>query len=73
MTLSKASGNSTSGRFVQQSREAVEDKENIIVQPFINLLNEEQYGGAQLIMTGASFAGLVGAHFQRLTQVHVAK
>ena len=54
------------------SGEEVEDKENFIVQPFIDLLNQEQYGGAQLIITGASFTGLVGAHFQRLTQVHVA-
>jgi uncharacterized coiled-coil DUF342 family protein len=54
------------------SGEAIEDKENFIVQPFIDLLKQEQYSGAQLIMTGASFTGLVGAHFHRLTHVHAA-
>ncbi|TAZ70704.1 hypothetical protein ELH72_30155 (plasmid) [Rhizobium ruizarguesonis] len=54
------------------SGEAVEDKENFIVQPFIDLLNQDEYSGAQLILTGASFAGLEHAHSQRLTHVHVA-
>lgn len=54
------------------SGEAVEDKENFIVQPFIDLLGRDDYQGTQLIMTGASFVGLEGAHFQRLTHVHVA-
>ncbi|NTG45804.1 hypothetical protein G6M04_00350 [Agrobacterium rhizogenes] len=54
------------------SGEAVEDKENFIVQPFIDLLQNEAFAGAQLIMTGASFTGLHGAHFQHLNQVHVA-
>ncbi|MGE0121089.1 MAG: hypothetical protein AB7S71_22685 [Dongiaceae bacterium] len=52
--------------------EAVEDKENFIVQPFIDLLSRDEYQGAQLIMTGASFIGLQGAHLRRLTHVHVA-
>ncbi len=54
------------------SGEAVEDKENFIVQPFIDLLRTEAFEGAQLVMTGASFTGLQGAHFQRLTTVYVA-
>lgn len=54
------------------SGEAVEDKENFIVQPFIDLLKDKAYSGAQLIMTGASFVGLEGAHFQRLTHVFAA-
>lgn len=52
--------------------EAIGDKENFIVQPFIDLLGGEAFDGAQLIITGASFEGLQGGHFQRLTQVHVA-
>lgn len=52
--------------------EAVEDKENFIVQPFIELLGRDDYRGAQLIMTGASFKGLDGALFRRLSHVHVA-
>lgn len=54
------------------SGEAVEDKENFIVQPFIDLLSEEKFAGAQLIITGASFAGLQGVHCQKLSMVHVA-
>jgi hypothetical protein len=54
------------------SGEAIEDKENFIVQPFIDLLGEEGFEGAQLIITGASFTGLAGVHLQKLTQVHVA-
>jgi hypothetical protein len=52
--------------------EKIGDKENFIVQPFINMLAEEAYAGAQLIITGASFEGLNGAHFQHLTHVHIA-
>lgn len=54
------------------SGEAIEDKENFIVQPFINLLSKAEYEGAQLIITGASFTGLVGAARQHLRNVHVA-
>ncbi len=52
--------------------EAVADKENFIVQPFIDLLNKKECRGVQLIMTGTSFDGLEGAHSHLLTQVHVA-
>jgi hypothetical protein len=51
------------------SGEAVEDKENFIVEPFIRLLAQDEYRGAQLIITGVSFSGLEGAH--RLPQNHV--
>lgn len=51
------------------SGEAVEDKENFIVEPFITLLAQEEYIGAQLIITGVSFTGLENVH--RLTQNHV--
>ncbi len=54
------------------SGEAVEDKENFIVQPFIDLLSRKEYVGAQLIITGASFSGLENAHRQHLTRVHIA-
>jgi hypothetical protein len=52
--------------------EAIEDKENFIVQPFINLLKRDEYHGAQLIITGAAFAGLQGANLQRLSHVYRA-
>lgn len=54
------------------SGEDVEDTENFIVQPFIDLFARDAYQGCQLIITGASFEGLDGAHRQQLTQVHVA-
>ena len=52
--------------------EAIEDKENFIVQPFVELLEGEAFEGAQLLITGASFTGLAGVHFQVLRHVHVA-
>lgn len=52
--------------------EAIEDKENFIVQPFVDLLNREGFEGVQLIITGASFTGLVGTHVETLRHVHVA-
>lgn len=55
------------------SGEEVKDSENFIVQPFIDLLAEEAFEGAQLIITGASFDGLEGAHVQKQTHVHVAR
>jgi hypothetical protein len=54
------------------SGEAVEDKENFIVQPFIDLLNSEEYDGTQFIITGASFTGLSGVHRLHLTDIYVA-
>jgi hypothetical protein len=54
------------------SGEAIEDKENFIIQPFIELLNSVDYLGAQLIVTGASFAGLEGVNRITLADVHVA-
>ncbi|MER9677025.1 hypothetical protein [Mesorhizobium sp. M0208] len=54
------------------SGESVGDKENFIVQPFIDLLNGEALEGAQLIITGSAFTGLTGVHVQTLTHVHIA-
>jgi len=52
--------------------EAVEDKENFIVQPFIDLLKQEQFAGGQTIITGSAFAGLQCAHRKELHEVYVA-
>jgi DNA repair exonuclease SbcCD ATPase subunit len=54
------------------SGESIGDKENFIVQPFIDLLKDEAFKGAQLIITGAAFTGMVGVHVQAMTQIHVA-
>ena len=51
--------------------ESVEDKENFIVQPFIDLLTTETFKGAQVIITGASFLGLEGACRVPLHEVFV--
>ncbi len=77
MTLSAKAGTHYPGLSIidvpgEFSGEAVADKENFIVQPFIDLLKRDEFAGAQLIITGASFTNLSGAHFQRLTHVHVA-
>jgi hypothetical protein len=52
--------------------ELIEDKENFIVQPFIELLDGEAFTETQMIITGASFAGLEGATRLHLTEVHVS-
>jgi hypothetical protein len=52
--------------------ELIEDKENFIVLPFIELLQREEYEGTQMIITGASFVGLEGATRRHLTHVHVS-
>jgi hypothetical protein len=54
------------------SGEAIEDKENFIIQPFIDLLNKEEYKGTQLIITGASFTGLQEVNRLHLTHVYAA-
>lgn len=54
------------------SGEAIQDRENFIVQPFIDLLADDAFAGAQLIITGASFTGLTGVHVQTQTHVHIA-
>lgn len=51
--------------------EVVEDKENFIVQPFIDLLSREEYQGTQVIIAGASFAGLDDVKRIPLTEVYV--
>ena len=52
--------------------ESIEDKENFIVQPFIDLLRKESFSGAQVIITGASFQGLGGANRTRLDKVFLS-
>jgi uncharacterized coiled-coil DUF342 family protein len=54
------------------SGEAIEDKENFIIQPFIDLLRTPDYNGTQVIITGASFKGLVNVNRITLTNVHIA-
>lgn len=54
------------------SGEAIGDKENFIVQPFIELLKAPEFEGCQVILTGASFAGLTGAHRIELNHVYVS-
>jgi hypothetical protein len=52
--------------------ELIEDKENFIVQPFIELLEREEFAQTQMIITGASFVGLEGAARRHLTELHIS-
>ncbi|SMF51198.1 hypothetical protein SAMN06265365_117116 [Tistlia consotensis] len=54
------------------SGESIEDKENFIVQPFIDLLSREEYQCCQLIITGASFSGLEKVTRRELQHVYTA-
>lgn len=54
------------------SGEAIEDKENFIVQPFIDLLSRDEFAGCQLIITGASFTGLEKVTRRELRHVYTA-
>jgi len=54
------------------SGEAVGDKENFIIQPFVELLGRKEYAGAQLIVSGASFAGLANVSRIQLDHVYAA-
>lgn len=49
----------------------VEDIDDFVVKPFIDLLGREEYEGTQMIITGAAYSGL---NTKRITleQVHVA-
>lgn len=53
--------------------ESVEDKENFIVQPFIELLSTEPFEGAQVIITGAAFDGLTSVRRQTLREVYAGQ
>ncbi len=55
------------------SGEEVRDKENFIVQPFIDLLARKEYTGAQMIISGASFSGLDNVHRTHLDHVYLAR
>ena len=54
------------------SGEEIEDKENFILQPFINLVDTEGFNGTQVIITGASFKGLEDVGRLVLNEVHVS-
>jgi len=53
------------------SGEAIADKENFIVQPFVELMKQDDFASVQLIMTGAAFENLDGAKFQRMTEIYL--
>jgi hypothetical protein len=54
------------------SGEEIEDKENFILQPFIDLVGSESYLGSQVIITGASFKGLENVSRLVLNEVYVS-
>lgn len=54
------------------SGEEIEDKENFILQPFIDLVGSKSYLGSQVIITGASFQGLEDVSRLVLDEVFVS-
>jgi hypothetical protein len=47
----------------------VADKENFVIEPFIELLSQKEMEGCQLIAAGSSFVGLKGAERVQLSHV----
>jgi hypothetical protein len=45
-----------------EDRAAIKDKENFVLQPFIELLGEDRMRGCQLIAAGRAFEGLANVH-----------
>ncbi len=52
--------------------EAVGNAENFVVSPFIDLLKQESFKTAQVIITGAAFDGLVGGNVVHLSHVYLS-
>lgn len=52
--------------------EKIGDRENFIVQPFMDLLGTPEYEGSQCIVSGAKFSGLNDVHRISLKHVYVA-
>ncbi len=48
---------------------SIADKENFVLEPFIELLGREEMAGTQLIAAGSAFEGLAGANRIELTHV----
>jgi predicted nucleic acid-binding Zn-ribbon protein len=77
LTLSSKDGSHYPGLSIidvpgEFSGEAIEDKENFIIQPFIDLVTTADYEGVQVVITGASFKGLDNVNRLTLTGVHTA-
>jgi hypothetical protein len=77
LTLSNKEGSHYPGLSVidvpgELSGEAIEDQENFIIQPFIDLMTRADYEGTQVIITGASFKGLENVNRLTLKSVHVS-
>ena len=52
-----------------EDRAAIADKENFILEPFVELLRKKEMSGCQVIAAGRSFRGLKGVHVNELTEV----
>jgi hypothetical protein len=49
--------------------EKVADHENFVIEPFVELCSESDYGDAQVIAAGSAFKGLTGVHRETLSSV----
>lgn len=52
-----------------EDTESIADKENFVLNPFARLLHTESMADAQMIVAGAAFEGLAGAHRIELTSI----
>jgi hypothetical protein len=52
-----------------EDRAAIADKENFILEPYVELLRKKEMSGCQVIAAGRSFRGLQGVHVNELTEV----
>jgi chromosome segregation ATPase len=48
---------------------SVADKENFVLEPFIELLADDQFAGCQVIAAGAAFENLAGGHRIEFTKI----
>ena len=48
---------------------SVADKENFVLEPFIELLTNKEFSGCQVIAAGAAFENLMGAHRIEFTKI----
>jgi hypothetical protein len=52
-----------------EDRAAIADKENFILEPFVDLLQKKEMKGCQVIAAGRSFKGLNRVHAIELEEV----
>jgi hypothetical protein len=52
-----------------EDRKAIADKENFILEPFVELLQKDEMKGCQVLVAGRSFKGLENVNMLEFTEV----